>query len=99
MSTSKGAKKRIILNAFYETCVSHQTSGTWRHPTSRSSSYNDIEYWTNVAREAERGCFDAVFIADVIGVYDVYRGSAAAALVDAAQVPINDPLPVMWALA
>lgn len=92
-------KPRIILNAFDMTCVSHQSAGTWRHPSSQASRYNDIEYWTNMARELERGCFDTLFIADVVGVYDVYRNSAEAALRDAAQVPVNDPFGAISAMA
>jgi len=91
--------KRIILNAFDMTCVSHQAGGTWRHPSSRAWNYNDIDYWTDMARELERGFFDCLFIADVVGVYDVYRGSAEAALQDAAQVPVNDPFGAISAMA
>lgn len=92
-------KKRILLNAFDMTCVSHQAAGTWRHPESQAIRYNDLEYWTNIATECERGCFDALFIADVLGVYDVYRGSAGAALQDAAQVPVNEPFAQIPAMA
>ena len=92
-------KKRIILNAFDMTCVSHQSSGTWRHPSSQAWNYNDLDYWTNMARELERGFFDCLFIADVVGVYDVYRGSAEMALKDAAQVPVNDPFGAVSAMA
>jgi len=92
-------KKRIILNAFDMTCVSHQSAGTWRHPSSQAWNYNDINYWTNMARELERGFFDCLFIADVVGVYDVYRGSAEMALKDAAQVPVNDPFGAISAMA
>jgi FMN-dependent oxidoreductase (nitrilotriacetate monooxygenase family) len=95
----KSPKKRILLNAFDMTCVGHQAAGTWRHPESQASRYNDLEYWTNLAIELERGCFDALFIADVLGVYDVYRGSAGAALKDAAQVPVNDPFGQISAMA
>ncbi|WP_312530518.1 LLM class flavin-dependent oxidoreductase [Paracoccus sp. (in: a-proteobacteria)] len=92
-------KKRIILNAFDMTCVSHQSTGMWRHPSSQATRYNDIEYWTNMAIELERGHFDTLFIADVVGVYDVYRGSGEAALKDAAQVPVNDPFAAISAMA
>ena len=92
-------KKRIVLNAFDMTCVSHQSAGTWRHPSSQASRYNDLEYWTNMAMELERGCFDCLFIADVVGVYDVYRGSAEMALRDADQVPVNDPFGAISAMA
>ncbi|MBO0660968.1 LLM class flavin-dependent oxidoreductase [Jiella sp. MQZ9-1] len=93
------SKNRIILNAFDMSCVGHQAAGTWRHPASQASRYNDLDYWTNLAIELERGCFDALFIADVVGVYDVYRGSAEAALHDAAQVPVNDPFAAISAMA
>jgi FMN-dependent oxidoreductase (nitrilotriacetate monooxygenase family) len=92
-------KKRIILNAFDMTCVSHQSAGTWRHPSSQAWNYNDLDYWTNMAKELERGAFDCLFIADVVGVYDVYRGSAEMALKDAAQVPVNDPFGAISAMA
>lgn len=91
--------KRIVLNAFDMTCVSHQSAGTWRHPSSQAWRYNEIEYWTNMARELERGYFDSLFIADVVGVYDVYRGTAEMALRDAAQVPVNDPFASISAMA
>lgn len=83
--------KRIILNAFDMTCVSHQSSGTWRHPESQAHRYKDLDYWTDLAQTLEKGCFDAIFIADVLGTYDVYRDSVAPSLREAAQTPVNDP--------
>ncbi len=82
---------RIILNAFEMTCVSHQAAGTWRHPDSQAWKYKDLDYWVELAKLLERGYFDSVFIADVVGVYDLYRGSVETALLDADQVPVNDP--------
>ncbi|NLF04460.1 MAG: 5,10-methylene tetrahydromethanopterin reductase, partial [Actinomycetales bacterium] len=70
---------RIILSAFDMTCVTHQTTGLWRHPDNRAHEYNTLEYWTNLAQLLERGTFDTLFIADVVGLYDVYKGSAEAA--------------------
>ncbi len=40
-----------------------------------------------------------MFLADVLGVYDVYGGDARAALATAAQVPVNDPLLLVPAMA
>ena len=82
---------RIILNAFEMTCVSHQAAGTWRHPDSQAWKYKDLDYWIDLAKLLERGYFDSVFIADVVGVYDIYRGSVETSLLDADQVPVNDP--------
>jgi len=84
-------KRRMILNAFDMTCVSHQAAGTWRHPDSHAYKYKDLDYWTDLAKLLERGRFDSLFIADVVGVYDVYRGSVEVSLTDADQVPVNDP--------
>ncbi|OLV69128.1 5,10-methylene tetrahydromethanopterin reductase, partial [Acinetobacter baumannii] len=47
----------------------------------------------------ERGFFDGIFIADVLGIYDVYHQSAEHALTGAVQVPVNDPLQIMPAMA
>ena len=65
-------------------------SGLWRHPQDRSVEYKDLEYWTDLAQILERG-FDGIFIADVLGIYDVYHQSAEHALTGAVQVPVNDP--------
>lgn len=83
--------KRISLNAFDMTCPTHQSPGLWRHPDNRADQYNTLEYWTDLARTLERGKFDSLFLADVLGIYDVYRNSSAPALRDGDQVPLNDP--------
>lgn len=91
--------KEIRLNAFDMNCVSHQASGLWRHPRDRSDQYHTLQYWTDLARLLERGLFDSLFLADVLGVYDVYGGSPDAALRNAAQVPVNDPAMLVSAMA
>jgi len=92
-------KKQIRLNAFDMNCVGHQSPGLWTHPRDRADSYNTLAYWTDLARTLERGKFDAIFLADVLGIYDVYKGSARTALEHAVQVPVNDPLMVIPAMA
>ena len=91
--------KQIRLNAFDMNCVGHQSPGLWTHPRDRADSYNTLDYWVDLARTLERGKFDAIFLADVLGIYDVYRGSARTALEHAVQVPVNDPLMVIPAMA
>ena len=39
-------------------------AGAWRHPQSTPERVYDIGYYTDIARIAERGKFDAVFLAD-----------------------------------
>ena len=91
--------KRIYLNAFDMSCVGHQSPGLWTHPDDESHRYKDIEYWVELAQLLERGGFDSLFLADVLGVYDVYQGSRDAAVRDAVQVPVNDPLLAVPAMA
>ena len=91
--------KHIRLNAFDMNCIGHQSPGLWTHPDDRADSYNTLEYWTDLARTLERGKFDALFLADVLGIYDVYNGSPRTALEHAVQVPVNDPLMVIPPMA
>ena len=70
----------ILVNAFDMNTPTHLVSGTWRHPDSQAWRYKDLGYWTDLARLLERGLFDGLFIADVLGVYDVYGASPDAAL-------------------
>lgn len=90
---------RIYLNAFDMACVGHQSAGLWRHPEDQGYRYRELGYWTELARILESGGFDALFLADVLGVYDVYGGSRDAAVTDAAQVPVNDPTLAVSAMA
>ena len=43
-------------------------------------------------RPLEDAGFDALFLADVLGIYDVYGGSRDAAVRAGAQVPLGDPM-------
>src|SRR3979490_243904 len=91
--------KQIRLNAFAMNCVAHQSPGRWTHPRDRTADYNRLPYWTHLARTLERGLFDGLFLADVLGVYDVFGGSPDAALRNATQTPVNDPLLLISAMA
>jgi len=84
--------RQIRFNAFEMNCVAHQSPGLWAHPRDRSWEYKDLRYWTDLAKTLEKGFFDGIFIADVIGYYDVYKGSNYHALQQGAQIPVNDPL-------
>ena len=90
---------RIRLNAFTMNTPGHQSPGLWRHPEDQGYRYTDLEHWTDLARLLERGCFDAVFLADVLGVYDVHAGSKDAAVSQGVQVPVGDPLLLVPAMA
>lgn len=91
--------RQAIINAFDMNCAGHINHGLWTHPRDRSAEFQSLDYWVRLAQTAERGLFDAIFIADIAGVYDVYQGGPAAALRSGAQVPVNDPLLVVPAMA
>lgn len=91
--------KEIRLNAFAMNCVAHQSPGLWTHPRDGTAEYNRLPYWINLAKTLERGRFDGLFLADVLGVYDVYGSSPDAALRNAAQTPSNEPLLLLSAMA
>ncbi|MCL6701567.1 LLM class flavin-dependent oxidoreductase [Pseudomonas sp. T1.Ur] len=91
--------REIRLNAFEMNCVGHQSPGLWRHPKDRAWQYKDLDYWTDLAKLLERGKFDGIFIADVIGIYDVLGGNGDAAIRQATQVPVNDPLALITPMA
>jgi len=91
--------REIRFNAFDMNCVGHQSPGLWAHPHDRSWQYKDLEYWVELAQILERGKFDGLFIADVLGVYDVYRGNLDAALQHSTQIPVNDPLQLVPVMA
>ena len=91
--------KHIRLNAFEMNCVVHQSPGLWRHPRDRSRDYKRLKPWVELAQTLERGLFDGLFLADVLGVYDVFGGSADSALTHGTQIPVNDPLLLVPAMA
>ena len=92
-------RQRIYLNAFHMNCVVHHSAGLWPHPRDKMHRYNDLETWIELAQLLERGRFDALFLADVVGVYDVFQGSRDAAVRAATQVPVNDPALLIPTLA
>ncbi|MGM7669587.1 NtaA/DmoA family FMN-dependent monooxygenase [Microbacterium sp. A93] len=77
----------------------HQSTGLWRHPEADTEQYRDLGFWTRHAQELERAGFDALFLADVAGVYDVYDGSGHTAIRASMQYPTLDPLLAVSALA
>jgi FMN-dependent oxidoreductase (nitrilotriacetate monooxygenase family) len=91
--------REIRLNAFDMACIGHIQHGMWTHPRDTSTDYHRLEHWTGLARLLERGLFDGLFLADVLGIYDVLGGSPDAAIRDAVQVPLLDPSLVVPAMA
>ena len=92
-------KREIRLNAFDMACIGHIQHGMWTHPRDRSTDYRSLDHWVALARTLEKGLFDGLFLADVLGVYDVYGNSPEESLRHAVQVPLIDPMLVIPAMA
>jgi len=60
-------RRTLHLNAFLYYAGHHEAA--WRDPASGADRLTDLAYWTDLARTAERGLLDAVFLADA-PVYD-----------------------------
>ena len=91
--------KRLSFNLFEMACVGHISHGLWVHPENTRHRFNDLDFWVEEARLLEEGLFDAVFLADVLGAYDGYRDGPETALREAVQIPTNDPLSLVPAMA
>ena len=80
-------------------CVSHIQHGLWWRDDTRQLEYASLDPWIELAQILERGCFDALFLADVVGVYDTFRGGPETSIREAMQIPVNDPTLLIPAMA
>jgi FMN-dependent oxidoreductase (nitrilotriacetate monooxygenase family) len=60
--------RQLHLNLFIHGRGHHEAA--WRHPAASPLPLTDIRYYTGLARQAEAGGFDSVFLADTLGVGD-----------------------------
>lgn len=97
MNSSKA--KEILLNAFDMNCVGHINHGLWTHPRDESHRFNELSYWTDLAKTLEQGLFDGLFMADITGVYDVYQNGIDLTLRESIQLPSHDPSTLVSAMA
>lgn len=91
--------KQLVVNLFEMACVSHITHGLWPLPGNNRERFADLDYWLELAQLLEHGGFDGIFLADVIGAYDVFRGGPETALREGLQSPNLDPLLLVPAMA
>ncbi|MBF7688858.1 LLM class flavin-dependent oxidoreductase [Acinetobacter rathckeae] len=91
--------KQILLNAFDMNSAGHINHGLWTHPRDQSYRFNELNYWTDLAKTLERGLFDGLFIADIIGVYDVYQNNLDVTLKESVQLPSHDPMTLISGMA
>lgn len=80
--------RKLHLNLFIQSRGHHEAS--WRHPKASPLPMTDIEYLKELARTAERGQFDSIFLADALALWD-----------DVSRAPHNwlEPITALAALA
>lgn len=83
--------KRLIFNAFAMNSPSHVYHGVWRHPQTRQTEFNDLSTWVELVRVLEKGRFDGLFLADVMGLDEIHRGTSDIYVEQAIHFPANDP--------
>ncbi len=89
----------LHLSAFVMNTPSHIVHGLWRSPEGEQISFNDLDLWVDLARRLDSAGFDAIFFADVIGLYGDYHGDWSAHAELGMQIPANDPMVILSALA
>ncbi|MDQ0226189.1 NtaA/DmoA family FMN-dependent monooxygenase [Metabacillus niabensis] len=89
----------LSFSAFVMNTASHIIHGLWRDEQGNQINFNDIDVWISLAKTLEDGGFDAVFFADVIGLYGNHRGGWSFHVENGLQIPSNDPMVLMSALA
>ena len=92
-------RPRLILNAFTMNTATHVSYGSWRNPQTRSIEFDQLDVWVDLVKLLERGKFDSVFFADVVGLYDDYRGGWDTYVREGLQIPNHDPSAIVSALA
>jgi long-chain alkane monooxygenase len=91
--------KPLILNLFEMSTVSHISHGLWPLPGNNRHRFGELSYWTELAGLLEEGDFDGIFLADVVGAYDTFRGGPETAVSEGLQIPSHDPLLAIPAMA
>jgi long-chain alkane monooxygenase len=89
----------LHFNAFLMNTGSHIQHGQWRHPDARQAEFNDVNLWIELAGILEEGFFDAMFFADVTGLYGPADGVYTDNVHEGLQIPSNDPAVLLGALA
>ncbi len=91
--------KPLAFNAFLMNTPSHIHHGQWRHPDAAQVRFNDLDFWVDLAGTLEDGLFDAMFFADVTGLYGPADGRFDDNVTEGLQIPSNDPAVLLSALA
>lgn len=89
----------LRFSAFVMNTTSHIIHGAWRRPDGFQTDFNSLDHWVELAQLLERGKFDFMFFADVVGLYGDYQGSYQKFVESGLQIPSNDPGAIVSAIA
>jgi long-chain alkane monooxygenase len=93
------SRQPLILSAFLMNTTSHIIGGAWRRDEAQQHRFNELPHWISLVKKLEDAGFDIAFFADVVGLYGDHEGGWASHLRRGLQVPSNDPLVLLSALA
>jgi FMN-dependent oxidoreductase (nitrilotriacetate monooxygenase family) len=65
--------RQLHLNLFIHGRGHHEAA--WRHPSASTLPLTDIRYYTDLAQQAEAGCFDSIFLADTLAAGEDITGA------------------------
>jgi len=92
-------KQLHLCQMFFYSPISN-TILSWADPDDRQiEGLTSFSYWQDIARTLERGCFDAVFLADTQAARSEYEGQPDAALKYGVVWPAHDPMPIAATMA
>ncbi|WP_342358724.1 LLM class flavin-dependent oxidoreductase [Terrarubrum flagellatum] len=86
------------LVAFLKAGPTSHHHGMWRHPET-DNGFLEPEWYEHLARVLERGFFDCLFFADVLGLYDYYNSSYDVTVGKGGALSLLDPLPIIAMMA
>ncbi|MDV6270980.1 LLM class flavin-dependent oxidoreductase [Rhodococcus globerulus] len=89
----------LRFNAFVMNTNSHIHHGQWRHPDAQQVDFESVDVWVNLAKKLEEGLFDAIFFADIVGLYGAGDGPYDVNVREGLQIPNHDPAVLLSALA
>jgi len=92
-------RRPLRFNAFAMHTNSHIQHGQWRRPDAGQVDFEDVNLWINLAKTLEAAKFDALFLADVTGVYGDADADFDIYIKEGLQIPSHDPLVLASALA
>ena len=92
-------KRQMHLVAYLKTGPTARQVGGWRHPEATLDDFLSPNRTKPYARTLEAAKFDGCFFADLLGLYDIHRGSYDTYVRGGGQISYLDPMVVLPVMA